>query len=309
MHVAILCATRRGRLFLETVAKVLPDADLTVVSFHEEPWEPPFLDDIRRAAESVGGRFFQAKQVGGPTLMPVWEETPIDLLFAVSWRYYVPASVYRLARLGAYVYHDSLLPKFRGFSPTVWAMLEGETHTGASLIEMAEGIDEGDLIAQREIPIGPDETIADVMENVTQAYLRLAEEYVSALAMRPVARQRQDHSAATYCCKRIPDDNRIDWAAPTRRVYDLIRATTAPYSGAFTTLDGRTLRIWSAQRVHPTRVSAGRVPGRVTAVHRGRGVEVLTGDGQLLVTQVQFDGEAAAPAAEVIDRLSMTLGR
>lgn len=309
MNVVLLCATRRGRLFVDTVARVLPGASLTVVSFPEEPWEPPFLHDIRQAALAHGGQFFQARQVGSPDLMPVWEARAIDLMFAVSWRYYVPPAVYRRARCGAYVFHDSLLPAYRGFSPTVWAMVNGESQTGVSLIEMSEGIDEGDIIAQEAVAIGPDDTIATVLENVTHAYLSMAGVHIPALAGGRVARHSQDHSAATYCCKRLPEDNRIDWAASTQRIYDLIRATTAPYPGAFTTVNQRTLRIWSAERTLQPSTYVGRVPGRVVAVRQGRGVEVLTGDGQILITRVQLAGEPAVPATEVLGRLSTTLGR
>jgi methionyl-tRNA formyltransferase len=309
MNVVLLCATRRGRLFVDTVARVLPGACLIVVSFPEEPWEPPFLDDIRQAALAHGGEFYQARQVGSPSMMAVWDARPIDLMVAVSWRYYVPPAVFRRARLGAYVFHDSLLPKYRGFAPTVWAMINGEPQTGVSLIEMGEGIDEGDIIAQAPVAIGPDVTIATVLENVTQAYLDMAGTHIPALAGGNVARHPQDHSAATYCCKRLPEDNWIDWTAPTQRIYDLIRATTAPYPGAFTTLNQKTLRIWSAERTRQRSNYVGRVPGRVVAVQEGRGVEVLTGDGQILITRVQLDGEPAVPAVELLSRLSTTLGR
>lgn len=309
MNVVLLCATRRGRLFLDTVARLLPGASLKVVSFPEEPWEPPFLDDIRQATLAHGGEFFQARQIGHSELMPVWEAQPIDLMFAVSWRYYVPPAVFRRARAGAYVFHDSLLPKYRGFSPTVWAMINGETQTGVSLIEMGEGIDEGAIIAQQAVAIGPDDTIATVLENVTQAYLAMAGAHIPALANDRVARHPQDHAAATYCCKRVPEDNRIDWNASTQRIYDLIRATTAPYPGAFTTLNQRILRIWSAERTPQRSTYVGRVAGRVVAVVQGHGVEVLTGDGQLLITRVQLDTEPPVPATEVLGRLSTTLGR
>jgi methionyl-tRNA formyltransferase len=122
MHVALLCATRRGQLFLDLLTRLLPDASLLVFSFAEEPWEPPFLEDIRRKTESVGGTFVQGKHVGSSQLMPIWQANSIDIMFAVNWRYYVPPTVYRRVRHGAYVFHDSLLPKYRGFSPTVWAM-------------------------------------------------------------------------------------------------------------------------------------------------------------------------------------------
>ena len=135
MRIAVFCATRRGYRFLEKLRALLPDADLLVFSFREEPWEPPFLDNIRQLTVEYGGDFYESKQVGAARWADLWNETPIDLMFAVSWRYIIPAAVYEQARLGAYVFHDSLLPDYRGFSPTVWAIINGQNHTGVTLLE------------------------------------------------------------------------------------------------------------------------------------------------------------------------------
>ncbi len=232
-RIIVLCATRRGRLFLERLLRLAPDAVLTVVSFREEPWEPPFLDDIRSVAEAAGATFVEAKHLDRPPAAEVWASAPVDLLFAISWRYMVPPAIFRSVDGGAYVFHDSLLPAYRGFSPTVWAILNGERQTGASLIEMAEGVDEGDIVDQRVVAIGPDETIAEVMEGVTGAYLSLLEGNLPALRAAArggpaMERRPQNAAAATYGCKRLPEDNRIDWSLPARRVYDLIRAAARP---------------------------------------------------------------------------------
>ena len=137
MRIALFCATRRGQRFLQKLHELRPEADLLVFSFAEEPWEPPFLDDIRRLTLDCGGQFFEAKQVGAARWADLWESTPVDLMLAVSWRYIIPPRVYERARLGAYVFHDSLLPEYRGFSPTVWAMINGEDHTGVTLLAPA----------------------------------------------------------------------------------------------------------------------------------------------------------------------------
>jgi methionyl-tRNA formyltransferase len=176
MRIAIFCATRRGLHCLQTLQEIVPDAELLVFSFREEAWEPPFLDAIRQQAEASGAAFYETKQVA--RLTDVWETQAVDLMLAISWRYLIPASVYKRARLGAYVIHDSLLPAYRGFSPTVWAILNGEDHTGATMLEMVDDYDAGAIIGQERVGIGPDETIADVLDHVTGAYLRLLRQHV-----------------------------------------------------------------------------------------------------------------------------------
>jgi methionyl-tRNA formyltransferase len=309
MRIVTLCATRRGCLFVQKLAELAPQSELVVFSFPEEPWEPRYLDDIRELTLAKGGQFFEAKQVGSPRWRQFWESTPVDLMFAVSWRFMIPASVYQRSRLGTFVFHDSMLPAYRGFSPTVWAIINGEDHTGVSLFEIADGVDEGDIIAQKRVPIGPDDTIAVVMERVTQTYLDLLEQNLEDLLRGTALRYPQDHSQATYTSKRLPEDNLIDWTWSTERAFNLIRASTAPYSGTYTHLEGQELRIWSAKRLANGHHYVGRTPGRVVEVRPGEGSAVLTGDGSLLLTEVQIEGGEIVCATDVLNRLSQTLGR
>jgi methionyl-tRNA formyltransferase len=173
---------------------------------------------------------------------------------------------------------------------------------------MAEAVDSGDIVAQQRVPIGPDETIAEMMERVTDMYLDLLETTLPALLTGSAPRVPQDQEAATFTCKRLPEDNAIDWTADTASIYNLIRAVTAPYPGAYTTLAGNRLVVWGARRV-VVRPYVGRVPGRVVEIRPGEGVVVLTGDGELLLTDVQPDGQPRQPAADVLNSLNITLGR
>ncbi len=303
MRIALFCATQRGYRVLQKLIELAPQADLLVFSFREEPWEPPFLDDIRTLAESHGAQFVETKQVA--RWGSLWDTTPVDLMLAVNWRYIIPASVFQ--RAPAYVFHDSLLPAYRGFSPTVWAMINGEDHTGVTLFEMVEDYDRGDIVGQERVPIAPADTIDLVTYRVTDAYVRVLEKYLPALLNGTATLIPQDEAQATYTCKLLPEDFRIDWSWPTSRIDNLIRAVTAPYAGAYTTLNGQKLTIWAAQPVAAPYV--GRIPGRVINMDAASGVTILTGDSALLLTRVQLDGHDPAPAAEVVNRISFTLGR
>lgn len=309
MRIALFCATRRGLRFLEKLHALAPQAELVVCSFREEPHEPAFLDDIRKFCARTGAKFFETKQAGSATMMEFWQSNPIDLSFAVSWRYMIPADVYRRAGKGSFVFHDSLLPKYRGFAPTVWAIVNGEDHTGATLFEMTDRVDDGDIVGQQSVPISQTDTIADLLERVTQAYLSLLEQNIQGLMAGTAPRRKQDASAATYCCKRLPEDNRIDWTRPAREVHNLIRATTRPYPGASTTLDGKKLIVWSASIAQATPQYVGRIPGRVVEISKAGGVTVLAGDGAVTINTVQLEGQSEQPAVQVVNKLSYTLGR
>jgi len=309
MRIVLLCATHRGLLLLQKLRQLAPAAHLTVFSFRETPFEPPFFEAIQRQTLDFGGTFFEARRVGGEKLKSFWEDTPVDLMLMASWRYLVSPDVFKRPRLGAFVFHDSLLPAYRGFSPTCWAIINGEDHTGATLFEITERVDAGGIVAQERIPIGPVDPIATVMERVTAAYLRLLEQNLPALLDGSAPRMRQDDSKATYTCRRTPEDNLIDWNASARSILNLIRGVSAPYSGAHTLLEKRRLTIWAAQTPEPNHGYVGRVPGRVAEIRPGAGVVVLTGDGAVLLTRVQIEGGPATDAMEVLNSLSMTLGR
>lgn len=307
MHIVLLIATRRGLLVLEKAIDLVPDAELTVFSFHEDPWEPPFLEDIQSLTLSQGGTFIESRQVGSTVNAAFWASSQVDIMFAVNWRYMVPPVVYQRPRLGTYIFHNSLLPTYRGFSPTVWAMINGEDHTGVTLFEIADEVDSGDIVGQEAVPIGPDETISEVTERVTQTYLKLFDRHLPGLLDGSAPRTPQDHSLATYTCKRVLEDNQIDWEASTRDIYNLIRGVSHPYPGAYTYLSGEKLHVWSAEHIDfPAYI--GRIPGRVVGIQAEGGVVVLTGDGALVLKTVQAENAEIQPAAEVITRLSQTLG-
>lgn len=309
MRIAVLCATHRGHRFLERLTELLPDGEFLVFTFPEEPEEPPFVAAIQELTESRGGEFHVARRVDAEPWRAVWENAALDLMFVVSWRYMLRPEVYCRPPLGTFVFHDSLLPRYRGFSPTVWSIVNGDDHTGVTLFQISEHWDAGDVVGQRRIPIGPDETIGEVMERVTEGYLSLLEDHLGALLNNTAPRVPQDHSLASYTCKRLPEDNEIDWAGSTASIYNLIRAVTHPYPGAFTRLSNRILRVWSARWPDPPKLYSGRIPGRVVEVRNGEGSVVLTGDGALLLSRVQLDGDEPACASDVLNRLSLTLGR
>jgi methionyl-tRNA formyltransferase len=307
MTIVVLCASRRGAAFLLKLLELAPQCRLIVFSFRETTEEPPFLDEIRAITSAAGGVFHEARQVGAPAWLEFWQTTPVDLMFVVGWRYLIPPQIYQRALRGCFVFHDSLLPRYRGFSPAVWAMINGENETGVTLFQIAAAVDSGPIVDQKSVPIGPEDSIADLRATLTGAYLELLERNLPALINGRYSLQPQDHSKATYAYKRLPEDNRIDWSAPTTCVYNLIRAVSSPYSGAFTSFGGRTLRIWAAQKLATIPCYVGRVPGRVVEVRRDGGSVVLTGEGALLITRVQWEDQAVVLASEILNRIGQTM--
>jgi methionyl-tRNA formyltransferase len=238
----------------------------------------------------------------------IWAETPVDLMFLVSWRYMVSRETYERPRLGTYVFHDSVLPAYRGFAPTVWAMVNGESETGVTLFRIAEEVDAGPIADQERVPIPPTATIREVMDEVTEAYLRVLDRSFDAIAAGTIQLRPQNEALASFTCRRTAADGQIDWHKPTAEIYNLIRAVTTPYQGAFSYFLGQRLTVWSAERLVTTKPYAGRICGRVVKIIEGTGAVVLTGDGELLLREVQLDDAPIVTADRVLSRLSDTVG-
>ena len=169
-----------------------------------------------------------------------------DLLVVVGWYYMVPASLRALAPLGCVGIHGSLLPRYRGGAPLVWALINGERETGMTLFHFTDGVDDGDIVGQIAFPVGTRDTIADLLAKGEAASLQLIVEYIPRFANGTAPRVPQDHSQATVVPQRSPDDGEIDWNWDAAHIDRFIRAQTRPYPGAFTVINGKRVRIWSA---------------------------------------------------------------
>jgi methionyl-tRNA formyltransferase len=162
-----------------------------------------------------------------------------DFIFSFYYRQMLGVHVLDLARRGAFNMHGSLLPRYRGRAPVNWAILNGETETGATLHYMVARPDAGPIVAQERVPIGRDDTALGVSLAVAEAAAHLLARALPVLASGPPTGRVMDVAAGSYFGGRTPEDGRIDWALPAARVHDLIRAVAPPFPGAFTDIAGR----------------------------------------------------------------------
>ena len=146
--------------------------------------------------------------------------------------------------------HGSLLPKFRGRAPLNWAILKGETETGATLHEMVEKPDAGRIVDQQAVPIGPDETAVEVFRKLTVAAETVLKRSLPGILSGKPNLKPQNLSAGSYYGRRRPEDGRIDWSKSAQEIHNLVRAVAPPFPGAFT----------EGMKIHRTRIEAARKP-------------------------------------------------
>ena len=160
-----------------------------------------------------------------------------DFLFSFYYRQMLSADVLTCATRGAYNLHGSLLPKYRGRAPINWAVIEGETETGVTLHRMDAKPDHGPIVDQERVPILIDDTAKQVSDKLTLACGILLDRALPALFAGTASETPQDLSQSSYFGARTPADGRIDWRWPALKVHNLVRGTTHPYPGAFSSLE------------------------------------------------------------------------
>ena len=205
-----------------------------------------------------------------------------DLILSVYYRNMICAPILALPRLGAFNMHGSLLPKYRGRAPINWAVLHGEPRIGMTLHRMVKKADAGPIIDQEGVEIGPRDTAEQAFRKVLPCARRVLERQIDALLAGTARETPQDESLATYFGGRKPEDGRIVWTRTNREIFNLIRAVTDPYPGAFTDVGAARLMVWWAEPDSPaTRGLRGR-PGEIVSVSP---LVVATGGGLLELTR------------------------
>lgn len=170
-----------------------------------------------------------------------------DFIFSFYYRNMLPTNLLALAKRGAYNMHGSLLPKYRGRVPINWAVLHGETETGATLHKMVAKADAGAIVAQTAVPILPDDTAYEVFLKVIVAAEQTLSFSLPKLLSNSVDWIENDLSKGSYFKGRKPEDGRIDWTQTAQQVYNLYRAVAPPYPGAFTSIGERKFVIGKAR--------------------------------------------------------------
>ncbi|HEU0220020.1 MAG TPA: formyltransferase [Gallionella sp.] len=166
-----------------------------------------------------------------------------DFFFSFYYREMLKRELLEIPKRGALNMHGSLLPKYRGRVPVNWAIIHGETETGATLHYMTEKPDNGDIVAQQAVPILPDDTALQVFQKVTVAAEIALNGVLPALLAGKAQAVKQNLSKGAYFGGRKAEDGVIDWSQPAQAIHNLVRAVAPPYPGATTQLLGKPMRI------------------------------------------------------------------
>jgi len=209
----------------------------------DDPGEQQWFGSVRQLADENGLRVETPDNPNTPEWVAAGAAANPDFLFSFYYRYMLDKAWLKVPRRGALNMHGSLLPKFRGRAPVHWAILKGETVTGASLHYMVEKPDAGALVDQKSIPILENDTALDVSLEVAAAAQEVLRRSLPLLVAGRAQARTLDLDAGSYFGRRRPEDGRIDWRRSAREVHDLVRAVAPPFPGAFTEVNGCRLAV------------------------------------------------------------------
>lgn len=229
-------------------------------------------------------------------------ESDLDFVIVYGWRTMIDSSINKYIKSGVIVSHHSLLPRYRGFAPLQWAMINGEKEAGVTLFQINErDVDSGKIIAQVKVPIEYSDYAIDVDKKLIDVTIQLYLKFFNDYENGKVEFTEQDESNATYTCKRIPDDGRIDWNKTSLEVYNFIRALSYPFPGAFVIIDNIKYNIRKAvQGESNSKKFDGCIPGRILKISRD-GIEILCREGTILISEWEntSNGRICCPSDEI----------
>ena len=272
-----------------------------VVTHADDPAEAIWFGSVATLARANAIPVLTPEDPNVPGVVEEIRALRPDLLFSFYYRRLLAPAILALPRLAAVNLHGSLLPKYRGRAPLNWVLVRGETKTGVTLHHMDEQADHGDIIGQRQVAIATEDTALTLWRKLTSAgHLLLAELYPK-IATGRAPRTPQEHSLATTFRRRRPADGLIDWSQSAWEVYNLIRAVTHPFPGAFTFWKDRRIFLWLARPPRGAEVQG--LPGTILGPGDHGTLRVTTAQGVLEVVRLQPEGELEQEGASFLRRL------
>ncbi len=279
---------------------------IAVVTHEDDPGERIWFPSVAELARRHGVPVYTPSDPNSADNVAVLRAYRPDLILSFYYRHLLTKDLLDLPRMGALNLHGSLLPKYRGRAPLNWVLVHGESETGVTLHYMDERADHGDIVAQRAVPIAVDDTALTLAGALTRAAADLVDRWYPALAAGTAPRVPQDDRAATMFGRRQPGDGLIRWERTAWQVYNLIRAVTHPFPGAFTFLNGQKVFVWAARP--PDHRTAEGPPGRILASGPGGSLRVATGEGVLEILRVQIAGGSEMAARELVEQRGVSIG-
>jgi len=289
-------------VFLGTPAFAVPTLERLVAAGHQvlavvtQPDRPSgrgqhsARSPVKEAALRLGLAVYQPERVRRPEAVEHLRALGAEAMVVVGYGQIIPQAIIDMTPRGIINVHASLLPKYRGAGPVQWAMINGETRTGVTTMQIDAGLDTGEMLLKAEAAIGPDENAVELGKRLSAMGADLLIETLEGLRRGTIQPQKQDPAAATYAPILKKEDGLIDWTQTAQAIHNRVRGLQ-PWPGAYTRFRGQALHIWKVgQAPRPANL-----PGRIASV---KPLIVGCGAGSLELLEVQLEGRKRMAAAD-----------
>ena len=261
------------------------------------------MTPVKEKALECGIPVYQPKRVREPEFLDVLRKLNPDVIVVVAFGQILPREILTLPPFGCVNVHASLLPKYRGAAPIQWAVIDGETVSGVTTMQMNEGLDTGDILEQEEISLDPEETGGSLFEKLASLGGKMILSTLKGLEDGSIIPRAQGEMTTPYAKMLTKAMGEIDWSMDAASIERLVRGLN-PWPSAYTYVDGKALKIWKA-RVEAG--EAGNEPGQV-GVSKDR-LLVETGNGVLSILELQLEGKKRMEAAAFLRGFSIETGK
>jgi methionyl-tRNA formyltransferase len=240
---------------------------------------------VKECAVSHGIEVFQPNRIRTEENVQYLKKYQPDIIVVAAFGQILPQEILEMPKYGCINVHASLLPKYRGAAPIQWAVIHGDEVTGVTIMRMDIGLDTGDIIATREVPLAEDETGGSLFDKLAQTGAQLCVETMQSIAQGQAMYTPQNSQEATHTRMISKELGAIDWSQSAVSIERMIRGLN-PWPSAYTKLDGKTLKIWKARVLSGTEGTCGQIVG-VTK----NSILVQTGEGRLELEEIQLEGK------------------
>ena len=285
----------------------LIDAGVNLVGVYSQPDRPKGRGKkltpppVKELALKYDIPVYQPQKLRDPEAVAELQQLAPDLVVVVAYGQILPQSVLDIPKFGCINVHASLLPKYRGAAPINKAIIDGETVTGITTMLMDAGLDTGDMLVRKSLEIAPDETAGELHDRLAILGRETMEETLQQVLDGTLKPEKQNDDETSYAPMMKKEDGLIDWSLPAQEVHDRIRGL-APWPGAYTSLDGETLKVSRTEVVE----GSGK-PGTVQSVDED-GVDIACGDGVVRLGALQLPGKKMMPAADFLRGHQLSVG-
>ena len=256
---------------------------------------------IKQLAVELGLSIHQPQSLRSEEIQNTLRSLAADVMVVAAYGLILPPEILEIPRYGCINVHASLLPRWRGAAPIQRAILAGDQYTGITIMQMAAGLDTGDVLLRRECPITSDDTASDLHDRLARLGAEALMDTLVRVEQGDVTAEPQDESKASYAEKLHKGEAELDWALSAHRLACQVRAFN-PWPVAQTHFAGKVLRVWRATEVSDVQTDA--TPGCVIAVSPN-GVDVATGKGVLRLLSLQFPGGNRLAVSDFINAYSI----